>query len=536
MRRRFLIAATLLSACLAAAGCQKGFIIRPYLQRPGQTEMSILWTASDPRDAQVRCGTGQTLDITPESYRCVRRDALHDEYVCRATLGGLKPGTTYRYRVTCGPDREEGTFTTFPAGPSPEFSFVIYGDTRSNPEEHHKLAEAIAADRPLFGIHSGDLVRGGAFSEFKGDYFDPAASLIRDVPVMVARGNHEEGGQALRRLFVSPGPRPDALYYSFDCGNVHVVALDSQGARGSRAYAAGMLDWLDQDLAASKADWKVVFYHHPTYDLGIYQTRWGHEDFAPAFRRGGVDLSASGHTHGYQRFHPMFAPGENDRRPITYIVSAGGGAPLYRIATSPFAAIASPVYHYTLVKVRGRTMEIEARTADGRVLDSFTLDKSAGGYGPQLLASARDERGFDAIRDRLVPDLRVAAMLPHRPTSRTAVAHSFELSSPVDGEAMHYELGFEPRSAQKYRLVEPVSGDVPAGGRVTVKFTIQAKNTSVRISGRHRLDPDCLLLLRYRIGREEGTVFSPLAGVYSDADRERAAEEAEAAREADDDQ
>jgi 3',5'-cyclic AMP phosphodiesterase CpdA len=63
------------------------------------------------------------------------------------------------------------------------------------------------------------------------------------------------------------------------------------------------LAWLDERLAVSNAEWKVVFLHHPLYTSGRYRNasrahRWAIE---PILTRHGVHIVLSGHEHIYQR-------------------------------------------------------------------------------------------------------------------------------------------------------------------------------------------------------------------------------------------
>jgi 3',5'-cyclic AMP phosphodiesterase CpdA len=109
----------------------------------------------------------------------------------------------------------------------------------------------------------------------------------------------------LARLFAL---EPERLYYSFDYANAHFVCLDTLLGRSdpSGKYQA-MLEWCEKDLAGSKATWKIVFYHEPSYDLGSYYSKWGRRDAVPLFRKHQVDLVLQGHDHTYARTHKIRA-------------------------------------------------------------------------------------------------------------------------------------------------------------------------------------------------------------------------------------
>ena len=100
------------------------------------------------------------------------------------------------------------------------------------------------------------------------------------------------------------------LYYSFDHGNIHFVALDSMVS--SRAPGAA-----DVDLAArptwrpTDKTWLIAFWHHPPYSKGSHDSDNAagfepelvdmRERALPILEAYGVDLVLSGHSHSYER-------------------------------------------------------------------------------------------------------------------------------------------------------------------------------------------------------------------------------------------
>src|SRR5690606_21073095 len=91
--------------------------------------------------------------------------------------------------------------------------------------------------------------------------------------------------------------------------------------------------------------------------------------YASLCRELGVDLLFAGHDHNYQRFG---SPGE-----LIEIVTGGGGKSLYEIRRRPPGlAVAEVAYHVCEVEVQGAVLRLTARAIDGRVLDSFTIEKA----------------------------------------------------------------------------------------------------------------------------------------------------------------
>lgn len=364
-----------------------GFVITPYLPAAGRTEVTLRWTTARGGACRVRYGSGG-LD-----RRLVARpldDGRPDgsPHVYRVRLAGLEPGARCEYRVTCGKGTHGASFRTFPDGPGP-FTFIAYGDSRSHPEVHGSVARRFNRHRPAFVLHTGDLVSSGALEEYAPEFFGPLAEVIDHVAVFAARGNHEGDAAAYRRLLHNPDGR---TWYSFDCGNTHVVCLDSCADLHEHER---MVAWCRKDLAASDATWKIVFYHHPSYDVGRHRSRWGHGDLLPIFREHGVDLVLCGHSHSYQRFVPLYESGVNEAHPIVHVVTAGGGAPLYEIERHPYLAAGGLDYHYLVVRVDGPRLSARALTAEGRLLDAFALVKKDGELTEASRRGARPESGFD---------------------------------------------------------------------------------------------------------------------------------------------
>ena len=84
----------------------------------------------------------------------------------------------------------------------------------------------------------------------------------------------------------------------------------------------------------------------------------------------------AGHEHGYQRSVPIrqYLTGEP---PIVYVVTGGGGAPLYNLGSEAWTAASAAVHHYVRVSVSGCSLTGEAVRTDGQVIDSFAVNRCA---------------------------------------------------------------------------------------------------------------------------------------------------------------
>ena len=93
--------------------------------------------------------------------------------------------------------------------------------------------------------------------------------------------------------------------------------------------------------------------------------RW---TLTPLFEKYGVDVVFGGHMHSYER---------NEVNGITYVVTAGGGAPLYAMKErEPAQVVFEMAHHFVVVKIDGNRLEATVISSEGEVLDTF--ERSAG--------------------------------------------------------------------------------------------------------------------------------------------------------------
>lgn len=84
-------------------------------------------------------------------------------------------------------------------------------------------------------------------------------------------------------------------------------------------FVVEQFGWLDEALAASDADWKIVVGHHPVFSGGVHGASWGLIRYLkPMMERHGVAVYLNGHDHDLQ--HIAFDG-------IHYLTSGGGAEP-----------------------------------------------------------------------------------------------------------------------------------------------------------------------------------------------------------------
>jgi hypothetical protein len=173
----------------------------------------------------------------------------------------------------------------------------------------------------------------GAATDFLACY-DPTwgRHLARTRP---SPGNHEYYTDGAAPYFAYFGPNagtPGRGYYSFDLGDWHVVALNS-----NIDFAAGSAQdrWLRADLAASHSRCTLAYWHHPLFSSGAHGNNPPLIDVWRILYAFGVDVVVNGHDHDYERFGRQ-TPGAvaDPARGIRQFVVGTGGTPL-----RPFGAV-----------------------------------------------------------------------------------------------------------------------------------------------------------------------------------------------------
>ncbi len=368
----------------------------PYLQNVTTDAVTVMWETDAPGMGEVEYG--QTLSLGKAASDTARR-TIHE-----VRLTGLETEAYYHYRARSGGDVSPAfTFRTAPRRETP-FTFVVYGDDRTNPFIHAAVAGQIRKFRPDLVLHTGDLVvRGRDYDLWAREFFGPVGDLYARVPFFPSLGNHEQNAEYYYRFFSLPSngsARREEAWYSFDYGNAHFIALDSTPSTGGSGPGSEQRAWLEKDLqseAARNATWRFVYFHHPPYSSGNHESSVPHQKaLVPLFDKYGVDVVFNGHDHTYERTWPIKGGRRDDRNGVVYVVTGGGGAPLYDVKWSPWTASARKVNHFCLVSVDGKRLTLDAVDVDGDRFDGTVIDRDGGRVGA-LIDTARTGTGLKRL-------------------------------------------------------------------------------------------------------------------------------------------
>lgn len=250
------------------------------------------------------------------------------------------------------------------------FHFAVIGDSGTGGQAEYEVAARLAEFRKQFPfdvvVMMGDNIYGSQKPEdFRRKFEQPYKALLDDgVKFYATLGNHDDPNQRSYKLFNMGGQR----YYTFSPHKgVQFFALDSN------YMDPAQLQWIEKELAASKAEWKIVFCHHPLYSSGA---KHGSDVelrkvLEPLFIKYHVSLALAGHDHFYERIKPQHG--------VQYIVE-GGSAKLRvgNVRRAEFAATSFDTDNsFLLVEIDGDELSFQAISRTGKTVDSGSFADSA---------------------------------------------------------------------------------------------------------------------------------------------------------------
>lgn len=373
--------ALLLGASAAHAKITKG----PWVQRVTPTSAVVR--------VEVSPAAAVSLELTGTTTTLESREpkSLHE-----IALDHLTPGKRYTYAIKAGTASKLASFTTAPdESADAPFRFLAYGDNRTDDAAHAAVVRAMVPAPGDFLIHTGDFVENGASLPQWQTFFEIEAPLLSTRPIVSAVGNHElvDGSGINYVKFFGPGDatKPEHLDHTFRWGNTRFFLLN-----GLSHWKSGVeREWLDRVLTDADAEkglvWRVVVVHHGPWSSGPHGGNSNfHDAGLPAlFKQHKIDLIFSGHDHTYER-------GIGDG--IAYVVTGGGGAPLYRLRTRvPQSRHSESTHHYVQAEVNHRLLQLTAIRPDGSRIEKCALSKDTEGWFCGDVVAAPADGGEPAL-------------------------------------------------------------------------------------------------------------------------------------------
>ena len=255
--------------------------------------------------------------------------------------------------------------------------FAIIGDAGRGDPPQYAIAQQMVAWREKFSydfaLMLGDNIYDRHTPEDYAAKFERPYKTLLDAGVKfhAAIGNHDDSNSIHYQHFNMGGQR----YYSFRKSDQPLGRVTGGGVRffvlDSRTLDPEQLRWLEKGLASSGSRWKIVYFHHPIYTSGRYQTaaRTLRGALESILVNGNVDVVLSGHEHFYERLMPQHG--------ITYFVNgAAGSLRAGDIRQTGLTARGFDTdYSFMLAEIAGDEFYFQAISRGGATVDAGVIRK-----------------------------------------------------------------------------------------------------------------------------------------------------------------
>ena len=310
----------------------------PWVVGVTETEMTVVWTSTD------RCmGWVEVAPDDGTSFYAEERPRYDEDFMGRHVVSavhhvritGLKPGTSYRYRIYQQGVDDSG-HNPVPSGyisasnvysqkpyairtmdaEKEDCTFTMVNNIHGRDSMMLALTKGLKEQKPDFVVFNGDMVSFmGSVEDIETGFMTRATeTFATDVPLVYVRGNYETRGPGFSEylnLFPTPTNTP---YFTFRQGPVAFVVLDSGedkpdsdieygGTAAYDAYREQMAEWLKEAVKSEEfrsAPVKIALLHIP-FDKGVgwYGNNELKRLLLPTLNEAGIDVMLCGHTHRY---------------------------------------------------------------------------------------------------------------------------------------------------------------------------------------------------------------------------------------------
>ncbi len=291
---------------------------------------------------------------------------------------GLVTGS--RSETSFDPERP-GTMQADPCAP-PTVTFAAIGDYGDAGQDELDVSNLVKGWNPDFVITLGDNNYpdgatstideniGQYYHQFIGNYTGGYGSGAASNNFYPSLGNHDWHTTS----GIPPMPRPyldyftlpgNERYYNVTRGPVELFAVDSDPHEpDGRSSTSTQAAWLQNQLAASGATWKLVYMHHPPYSSS--SNHGSETEVQWPYQAWGATAVLAGHDHTYERIVVDDFP---------YFVNGLGGKSKYAFGTP----IAGSVVRYNddygamLIQASSACITFQFISRAGQVIDTHTI-------------------------------------------------------------------------------------------------------------------------------------------------------------------
>ncbi|MBO7067665.1 MAG: metallophosphoesterase [Bacteroidaceae bacterium] len=355
--------------------------VKPYLQDPQPTRMTVMFQTTAPAHCWVEYGTDRN-DLTR------KRALLDGQEVCfdienRITLDNLQPGQQYYYRVCVVDllmkhayefhtgDTLRTQFYQFqtPKVDGTDFTCVIFNDLHEHQGTYDFLRDTLRATgiHPDFVIFNGDCLPEPYDREHAMRMIHSLADPINgaEIPIFFIRGNHEIRNYysaGMHRLIGYPN---DKTYGGISWGDTRFMVLDcGEDKPDDHREYAGFNDFtqlraeetafIKRELKSKEfrsAKRKILISHIPVFgNDDKYQPC--SETWGPLLKSQPFDAAIFAHTHKF-----LYSP--NGLEGAAYPVVNGDGPNIQRAAVTILQKQGNKLHLKTLSRTSANCIDVD---------------------------------------------------------------------------------------------------------------------------------------------------------------------------------
>jgi hypothetical protein len=348
---------------------------------PRDGGVTVNWESTSPCNADV-----WTLDLATLVF--AQWPATPGRFH-RAELDDLPADRMFLYAARC----DDGTWQTW-SGPylfktmapvGPALRVGIWGDNQIGASTFRRMVRAMVGEGCTQYLGLGDYIQNeGLYGDWQSQFFEHMGPVLRYLPVLGTRGNHDGEDALAKGLWPVVG---NNQWGAVTWRNAHIVVLDSNAhfpIRYTLQRGGEQRAWLDQEMQSGawrQADFRIVLFHHPhmteQWDGGCYYGKNGRDPLLAdlvdgSLLPGGASLILNGHAHSYQR-------GSWNQHQY-HVISGGGGGYLDHpecwdvphITVNPGRN--AQFFHFLTMDIGLTDLTVRCvRLGNGEVFDSFTI-------------------------------------------------------------------------------------------------------------------------------------------------------------------
>lgn len=273
---------------------------------------------------------GLNYSIAKNKLDGIEPNTKADYNAHKAIATGLKPNTTYSYRVgTTNGWSGIGSFTTAPNDKNERYSFIYITDTQAQNDEMFDVSQKTVhtaynmVPDAAFVLCNGDLVETSGTNNSEWEY-EQWFSTMQDVwmacPLVVTQGNHDTSGNSnftyhfnTDTTYNDNATTPttmDGTVYSFVRGDILFMVINYEDWKKD-GYFESLSAWMREQVNAHKdVKWRIASYHK-----NMFTGSGSHQDDAdgkavraamlPVFEELGINVAFQGHDHIYEVIGPV---------------------------------------------------------------------------------------------------------------------------------------------------------------------------------------------------------------------------------------